>query len=478
MDRTYFEPHHKKQLEAWMNWNEITCRVLFRGSEQGHTPQAFHTACDNKGPTIVLIKLGKGTLFGGYTSANWDSSNTSVVDNTAFLFQLYPTVKRYPVAAGSNAITKNANSGPIFGTTDLIVYQTGVPPGVNSISSTLAATYPFVATPGNAAIQANNALAGTVPPYGLADVEIIQILPSTFGETPLVHHIDLDCAPDAVEKLRHEVSCWEPSISNLLVTKANVLFVGALGAGKSATINTIVTALSDGSGIRHIAASRNSTVSVTRKLLGYDLSKLAKQEKTSKLAKLILLDSAGWSGASYPGMDLLLDGRIPHDNSVVIGDANLFDSRGPTIRAELNVTYSDSVHCVVYVVPYAQLANLTTYCQSLIVLIDEVTSRGLSSVAVITGIDADELVHKRGVFAAYASNELHEARKKVASELRLNPGQVYLLKNYQEESQPNLQVDALTLFFTRGIQQNVDSMFDSIALGLQHIRNMPPKKDK
>jgi hypothetical protein len=41
----------------------------------------------------------------------------------------------------------------------------------------------------------------------------------TFGETPLVHHIDLDCAPDAVQKLRHEVSCWEPSISNLQVSK-------------------------------------------------------------------------------------------------------------------------------------------------------------------------------------------------------------------------------------------------------------------
>jgi hypothetical protein len=146
VERTYLEPQHKSQLQAWMNWNEVTFRPLFRGSEHGHTPQAFHKACDNKGPTVVLVRLGTGALFGGYTSANWDSSDTSVVDNTAFLFQLHPTPKRYPVATDQNAITKNTNSGPIFGTTDLVVYQAGTPPGVTGISSTLATVYIMTVT--------------------------------------------------------------------------------------------------------------------------------------------------------------------------------------------------------------------------------------------------------------------------------------------------------------------------------------------
>jgi hypothetical protein len=35
-----------------------------------------------------LLKIITGELFGGFTSIGWDSSNTTAVDNTAFLFKL------------------------------------------------------------------------------------------------------------------------------------------------------------------------------------------------------------------------------------------------------------------------------------------------------------------------------------------------------------------------------------------------------
>lgn len=477
VNQSLLEQYHKAQLQNWINNNvnnnDISFKTIFRGSEQQHTPAAFHASCDNKGPTVVIIRTSRG-LFGGYVSASWDSSNAQIQDPTAFLFQLDPSPRKYPVVAGQVAIHKNPNTGPIFGTSDLIIYQAGGVPGVTSISSTLAASYPFAAIAGSV-LQANTALAGMVPPYGVADVEVLQVLPCAVGpEMPLITHASIDFTADGVHQLRSNVISWVPSnIETVGIGKAVLLLAGALGAGKSATISSSATSLSESRGIRHIAASRTSLTSVTKRLAGFDFTKLRNESRDTVLAHIMMLDTAGWGGANYPGLDLVLDGRVPTNNTMAVGDATLFSSRAPEIRPELSVTFADAVHGVVYVVPHAQLANLTTYCQNMNILHDSVLERGLAVVAVITGIDADETVRRKGLKAAYASEELHDARRRVATELRINPGQVYLVKNYQEESQPTLEVDGLTLFFLQGVQQQVDSMLDRISLGLQHIPNLP-----
>src|SRR2546421_12204947 len=49
--------------------------LLLRGSRDGFTPSDFHRLCDNKGPTITVIKVqNTGQLVGGYTPAAWHSS--------------------------------------------------------------------------------------------------------------------------------------------------------------------------------------------------------------------------------------------------------------------------------------------------------------------------------------------------------------------------------------------------------------------
>ena len=48
-------------------------RLIYRGSESGFRAQNFHEQCDNKGPTITLIKDENNFIFGGYTSQNWKS---------------------------------------------------------------------------------------------------------------------------------------------------------------------------------------------------------------------------------------------------------------------------------------------------------------------------------------------------------------------------------------------------------------------
>ena len=62
---------HQSALQSWLPPN-ATCSLLYRASTDGNTPSDFHRCCDNKGPTLVLIKSGE-YIFGGYTSKSWES---------------------------------------------------------------------------------------------------------------------------------------------------------------------------------------------------------------------------------------------------------------------------------------------------------------------------------------------------------------------------------------------------------------------
>ena len=59
-----------KQLQKWLGekckWN-----LCYRASRDGWSAQDFHRHCDNKGPTVVLVKVND-CIFGGYTDQHWD----------------------------------------------------------------------------------------------------------------------------------------------------------------------------------------------------------------------------------------------------------------------------------------------------------------------------------------------------------------------------------------------------------------------
>jgi hypothetical protein len=78
----------------------------------------FHSLCDNKGPTLSIIKTTLGHTFGGYTKTSWESPNSGIDkhDTSSFLFSVdkltkYPITKDY-----DKAICCNSSYGPLFGT--------------------------------------------------------------------------------------------------------------------------------------------------------------------------------------------------------------------------------------------------------------------------------------------------------------------------------------------------------------------------
>ena len=58
------------KLREWLG-NDYKWKLLYRASEHGYTASSFHEYCDDKGPTLIVIKSSGGWIFGGYTTQSW-----------------------------------------------------------------------------------------------------------------------------------------------------------------------------------------------------------------------------------------------------------------------------------------------------------------------------------------------------------------------------------------------------------------------
>ena len=69
------------QRETLVNWlkgsrtiTNDSDKLLYRASRNGWAASNFHSCCENKGPTVTVIKSGN-YIFGGYTEQNWDGKS-------------------------------------------------------------------------------------------------------------------------------------------------------------------------------------------------------------------------------------------------------------------------------------------------------------------------------------------------------------------------------------------------------------------
>ena len=57
-------------LREWLG-NDYKWKLIYRASEHGYTAESFHECCDDKGPTLIVVKSTNGCIFGGYTTKHW-----------------------------------------------------------------------------------------------------------------------------------------------------------------------------------------------------------------------------------------------------------------------------------------------------------------------------------------------------------------------------------------------------------------------
>jgi len=112
---------HQQILKGWMPSDlQGEWRLLFRASRDGFATETFHSRCNNKGPTVTIVKSG-GNIFGGFTEQSSTSERNWVTCSQAFLFSMVnphglgPT--KLPLVTGEEqfAIYCNSRYGPTFG---------------------------------------------------------------------------------------------------------------------------------------------------------------------------------------------------------------------------------------------------------------------------------------------------------------------------------------------------------------------------
>ncbi len=63
-------------LREWIG--NITMKLVYRKSEHEHNVELFHKYCDDKGPTLIVIKSYEGWIFGGYTTQSWNCNGNCI----------------------------------------------------------------------------------------------------------------------------------------------------------------------------------------------------------------------------------------------------------------------------------------------------------------------------------------------------------------------------------------------------------------
>jgi hypothetical protein len=139
----------KKEETHYYHFKDIPFKfeLIYRASIEGF--RNFHINCDNKGPTVVIIKVrDSGEIIGGYNPLDWRSvkltenssllsHNNEIYNNhkceisSSFIFSLtnraIPTLSR--VSSKKEAIIWCGEKGPCFGLQDLWI-QNGSSPRI------------------------------------------------------------------------------------------------------------------------------------------------------------------------------------------------------------------------------------------------------------------------------------------------------------------------------------------------------------
>ena len=108
------------QIHVWLDKKyKLAPKLLYQSKADGLTANAFHTKCDNKGPTITFIKCNfagssKNSIIGGFTNKDWNQGGQYVPSNENFIFSLTTRVK-CPISQQEHGIYCNSNYGPTFG---------------------------------------------------------------------------------------------------------------------------------------------------------------------------------------------------------------------------------------------------------------------------------------------------------------------------------------------------------------------------
>ena len=150
--------------------------LLYQISKDGASPITFHEKCNNKGPTLTIIKTNDGHIFGGYNPISWINEAMYNECDDSFIFSLSDGMNIKPIKCPLKkymkkyAIKQNENMySPGWGEVDnadlFISYK-----NLENSYSSLGRCYKVPKD-----IDPNTFLAGKPNKWGIEEVEVFAI---------------------------------------------------------------------------------------------------------------------------------------------------------------------------------------------------------------------------------------------------------------------------------------------------------------
>jgi len=108
-------------LKSWIpNQYRFNFKLIYKSSIDGGAASDFHAKCDNKGPTITVIKCrfngsNQDSFIGGFIDKSWHSNSSYTQSQDAFVFSLTNKKKCSIILNHQYATFGDPSYGPTFG---------------------------------------------------------------------------------------------------------------------------------------------------------------------------------------------------------------------------------------------------------------------------------------------------------------------------------------------------------------------------
>jgi hypothetical protein len=439
---------------------------LFSSGTSGPNTGTFHSACDNKGPLLMIATFGDGLRVAGYMSSGMNSTGQWVNDPKAFLLVLADPQNQVPAStkltptAGSgsaHAYFAHPSYGPTFGGGH--DFQTFLNNSMNFSAS--ASTYAGHGGFHQRCMSSwNNTMSLTVEVFSIT----IRQKPALMLAQPFSHSWlkkDIDFAKAAQDTMARLRSFASEEREALNLPFVNVLLCGEAGAGKSSWLNTLGTCC-NGRFMDYQRTERSSS-SVTR-----TLEKLFTSHLPQKRLPFCFWDTMGLSPTTIDGflrnLDMILSGMVaagtPLDQPLNAKEL-MSKSKQPK--------FPDQVHYVCLVVSATDLSD-TAYCDRLKRVASAVASSDPRHApyvgAVVTHIDQflPDLQSTDGLKTLFHNGELNALLNRAADNLGLNRNAVFPVKCYSSEHEINHVVNTIALLALEDMASRIDGWLCSILM--------------
>ncbi|XP_062306733.1 interferon-induced protein 44-like [Osmerus eperlanus] len=413
----------------------VKLRFLYKATVHGHTAAVFHQLCDRQGPTLTIGYNSSGCIFGGYTTKDFGVTGQYVQDDKAFLFSYNGrNIVKYPVTNITQALYQVSSTGPYFGN-DLIF----LPNNTRTVQSTPGNYYNFNAVE----MHGNN--------LKLTECEVFQVEEGIdFLEKPWRNIIwEAERKKELIESIKQ----YKPIISS--VSRAKVLLIGPVGAGKSSFFNSINSIFRGH--VANQALSGSSSTSLTTRFRTYSV----KAGREGKPLPIILCDTMGLEEATGVGIDVddvisILKGHMPNRHQ--------FHPSVPLQTVDKSAQLKDQIHCVAYVIDGCKVSIMSAKMEAKLSAIRwKINRLGIPQLVLMTKVDeacpdvADDL---RNI---YVSQYIRTKAQEVSVRLGVPLSCVLPVKNYSEELELDLSTDILLLTALVQMLRSTDSYFDDVS---------------